>query len=204
MKKTVASFLIVALVSLLAILVTGCEKEAQRSASGGGTQKYNVATEDADEVKDEAEAAKNKAASDTSAQAVDIVAYFSDDQAEFLVAETRHVASTDNLAMAAIEELIKGPQEKSHYATIPSETSVLGIEIKDRIAYVNFSKELIDKHWGGSAGELMTITSIVSTLTEFDDIQKVQILVEGKVVETIAGHSDVSKPLARDDTKIKK
>ncbi|MBS3908051.1 MAG: GerMN domain-containing protein [Actinobacteria bacterium] len=204
MKRTITLLLIVALVSLLTVLATGCEDEAKKSAPVSEAQKYNVATDAQESAATESGADAGKAiAGAKSAKAVDITVYFSDDQSEYLVSETRHIADTENLAISAMEELIKGPTESGHYATIPSETSILGIDINDRIAYVSFSKELIDKHWGGSSGELMTITSIVNTLTEFDDIQKVQILVDGKTVETIAGHSDVSRPLARDDTKIK-
>ena len=205
MKRTITLLLIVALVSLLAILATGCEDETTKNAPVSEAQNYNVATDARDGAATKSDAGAGKGiAGDTSAKAVDITVYFSDDQSEFLVPEKRHIADTKNLAMAAMEELIKGPAESDHYATVPSETSILGVDIEDRIAYVSFSKELIEKHWGGSAGELMTITSIVDTLTEFDDIQKVQILVDGKTVETIAGHSDVSRPLARDETKIKK
>lgn len=204
MKRTITLLLIVALVSLLTTLATGCEDETKKNASVSEAQNYNIATDAQESAAANGGADGGQAvAGAKSAKAVDINVYFSDDQSEFLVPEKRHIADTKNLAVSAMEELIKGPTESGHYATIPSETSVLGIEINDRVAYVSFSKELIDKHWGGSSGELMTITSIVNTLTEFDDIQKVQILVEGKTVETIAGHSDVSRPLARDDTKIR-
>ena len=204
MKRAITLLLIVALVSLLTTLATGCEDETNKKASVSEAQNYNVATDtqESTAIKSGSDASKGIAGA-KSAKAVDITVYFSDDQSEYLVPEIRHIADTENLAVAAMEELIKGPAESDHYATVPSETSILGVEINDRIAYVSFSKELIDKHWGGSSGELMTITSIVNTLTEFDDIQKVQILIDGKTVETIAGHSDVSRPLARDDTKIK-
>ena len=43
----------------------------------------------------------------------------------------------------------------------------------------------------------MLVGSIVDTLTEFSEVKKVQILVEGKAVDTIAGHMDTEKPLSR-------
>jgi len=198
MKKTIKALLIVALVSLLAILIVGCEEE-KKDTSSDIKQAYSTAG-DADKT-DETEAKSAKAAQ---AENIDIKLYFSDDQAEFLVPETRQVANVEDVAKTAIEELIKGPKESGNHATIPSETRVLGVDITSNVTYVNFSKELVDKHWGGSAGELLTIASIVNTLTEFENIQKVQILVDGKVVDTITGHADVSKPLARNETMIKK
>ena len=52
--------------------------------------------------------------------------------------------------------------------------------------------------------EILTVGAIVNTLTEFPDVEKVQILVEGKKVSTLFGHLDVSDPLSRSPGIIKK
>ena len=59
------------------------------------------------------------------------------------------------------------------------------------------SKELEQNFSGGSTGEEMLIGSIVNTLTDFPEVQKVQILIEGASVETLSGHMDLSEPLTR-------
>ena len=51
-------------------------------------------------------------------------------------------------------------------------------------------------HSGGSAGETMTLASIVNYLTEFDTIDRVQVLVEGKSGETL-GQILLDHPLER-------
>ena len=43
----------------------------------------------------------------------------------------------------------------------------------------------------------MLVGSIVDTLTEFPEVQNVQILIDGAKVETLSGHMDLSEPLAR-------
>ena len=43
----------------------------------------------------------------------------------------------------------------------------------------------------------MLVGSIVNTLTEFPEVQKVRILIDGAPVETLSGHMDLSEPLAR-------
>ncbi|MDI6895284.1 MAG: GerMN domain-containing protein [Bacillota bacterium] len=48
------------------------------------------------------------------------------------------------------------------------------------------------------------MAAIVNTLTEFPDIRQVQILVEGRKVESLAGHADVSRPLTRNERLIKR
>jgi len=140
---------------------------------------------------------------------VEVVLYFGDDQAQYLVPEKRNIsieqgASDEVLAASIIEELIAGPKNKELYATIPAEAKILSVKIKDGVASTDFSEELQSKHWGGSAGEGMTLNSIANTLTELDSIDKVQLLIEGKKVESLAGHADTTVPLERNEDIIKK
>ena len=58
--------------------------------------------------------------------------------------------------------------------------------------------KIIKKLGGGSYNELMVTGAIVNTLTEFPEIKKVQILVEGKKVVSLNGHMDLTDPLVRD------
>lgn len=211
MKTAIKVLLISVLVALLSLFAIGCNETTSQSSSDvrnaqgySAKQAVRQETQPAQKETGKKESAAAVKSSSSLAGKVSITLYFSDEQAEHLVPEVREVEDTAAIAKVAVEELIKGPKANGLHATIPSETKVLNVDIIKNVAYVNFSKELIEKHWGGSTGELMTITSLVDTLTEFKNIQKVQILVEGKVVETIAGHADTSSPLARDESMIKK
>ena len=140
---------------------------------------------------------------------VEVVLYFSDDQAMSLVPEKRNIsieqgASDEVLAASIVKELIAGPKNKELNATIPAEAKILSVKIKEGVASTDFSKELQTKHWGGSTGEDMTLNSIANTLTELDSIDKVQLLIEGKKVESLAGHADTTVPLERNEDRIKK
>lgn len=140
---------------------------------------------------------------------MEVVLYFSDDQAMYLVPEKRNItikegASDEMLAVSIAKELIAGPRNKQLNATIPVEAKILSIKINEGIASVDFSQELQSKHWGGSTGEGMTLNSIANTLTELDSIDKVQLLIEGKKVESLAGHMDTSVPLERNEDIISK
>ena len=54
------------------------------------------------------------------------------------------------------------------------------------------------KHPGGSLDEIFTVYTIVNALTvNLPAIQRVQILVDGKEVDTLAGHVDLRHPLAK-------
>jgi len=142
-----------------------------------------------------------------SKESVTLVLYFGDDQAMEILPERRtvQVPSDPNqrppMEKLVVEELLKGPQDSLLRKTLPPEARLLSIQVTDGLALVNFSKEIQTKHWGGSAGESMTIRSLVNSLTELPSIQKVQILVEGKKVETVAGHFDATEPFSREVLK---
>ncbi|MFW6034762.1 MAG: GerMN domain-containing protein [Halothermotrichaceae bacterium] len=120
--------------------------------------------------------------------------YFSTKDAMYLDIEKREVDGA-NLYINTINELIKGPQSSQLNQTIPEGTEVLDIEVKDRIVRVSFNRALIENHWGGSTGETMTVYSIVNTLVQFNEIDKVLLLIEGKKIDTLAGHLFLEEPL---------
>lgn len=123
--------------------------------------------------------------------------YFGDQQAESLIPEFREITKgSETLEAAIISELIKGPQKSGLSRTIPKEAKLLSVNVINGVAYVNFSKELQTKHWGGSAGETMTVYSIVNSLGVLPGIQKVQFLIEGDKQESIFGHMSTDSPIA--------
>jgi germination protein M len=128
--------------------------------------------------------------------------YFADDLGMGLLPEIRYlyVDSQDELYTAIINELIKGPYTLN--LTIPPGTKLLNCNLQGDILVVNFSKELQINHWGGSAGEILTVYSIVNSLTELPEVKAVQILIEGEVQESLAGHLEIYYPISRDDSLI--
>ena len=65
-------------------------------------------------------------------------------------------------------------------------------------AYVDFSREIAAAHPGGSLDELLTVYTIVNALTvNLPAVSAVQVLVNGKEVDTLAGHVDLRRPLAK-------
>ncbi|HEY8489255.1 MAG TPA: GerMN domain-containing protein [Thermaerobacter sp.] len=106
---------------------------------------------------------------------------------------------TADLARIALENLLEPPANSPFVSVLPKGTRVLSVSVDDsqQTAYVNFSEEFIKNHPGGSYGEGVTIHAIVQTLTGIPGIRRVQILVEGKPVETLAGHIAIDQPLER-------
>jgi spore germination protein GerM len=121
--------------------------------------------------------------------------YFPDENAEKVLPEKRVVTVTNgNVAKVAVQGLIDGPTLTGLAISMPVGTKLLSTKISGGICTVDFSREFIDNHWGGSAGEGRTLESIVTTLTQFPSIGKVMILVEGKSGETL-GNIILDHPL---------
>ena len=81
---------------------------------------------------------------------------------------------------------------------------MLSLTVVNGVANVDFSKEFQTRHRGGSAGEIMTIYSVVNTLTELPGVEKVQFLLEGDKLESILGHMDTTVPIEPDSNLVEK
>ena len=65
-------------------------------------------------------------------------------------------------------------------------------------AFVDLNREATREHGGGSLDELFTVYAIVNALTtNMPEISAVQILIEGREVDTLVGHVDLRRPLER-------
>jgi len=125
-----------------------------------------------------------------------LVLYFANSEGN-LVPEQREVPKVPGIARKAMEELAKGPQNNDLVPTMPAGTRLLDINIRDGLCTVDFSRELAEKHSGGSSGELLTVYSVVNTLTQFPTVKEVTFLIEGERIKTLAGHMDLSVSVER-------
>lgn len=132
-----------------------------------------------------------------------ITLYFSDETGEKLVSEIRRVTIPKGEVMEklVVSELIKGPKKENNVPTIVDGTKIISVETKEGVCFVNLSKEFIDKHPGGNTAELLTIYSVVNSLTELANINKVQFLIDGEKKE-IFKHSVFNEPFERDTSLI--
>jgi spore germination protein GerM len=137
-----------------------------------------------------------------------VTLFFLREEDSQLVPEERDIASDPSTVREAeevIAELIKGPQT-GLISSLPPETKLSQLFItKEGIAYVDFSRDLADKHPSGSTAEISTVYSIVNSLTyNFKTIKKVFILIEGEERETLGGHISLDHPFLPDYSLIVK
>ncbi|HUR34456.1 MAG TPA: GerMN domain-containing protein [Vicinamibacterales bacterium] len=118
--------------------------------------------------------------------------------AEQTVAQARRIIEAQLAPMPTppADAAAQGP-----VSAIPAGTALRAIFVTDQgTAFVDLSREVAAAHPGGSLNELLTIYTIVQALTtNLPAITSVQLLVDGREIDTLAGHVDVRRPLARAD-----
>jgi spore germination protein GerM len=176
-KLLAAGFILLALVALYAAYRYGAARRgSEMSFPGEGVQ-----------------------TSKTLPQTRQVDLYFADVADRRLSIERREVTGEDlgDLLLKVLEELVKGPQDAARVRTLPETTQVKTVFIRDETVWVDLDSAVRDEHPGGAWTEVLAVYSVVNTLVEnFSNISQVQILIEGNESETLAGHVDISRPLA--------
>lgn len=103
-------------------------------------------------------------------------------------------------AEALVREQLR-PAPEPLLAALPEGTTLRALFLTSSgDAYVDLSREAAANHTGGSLDELFSVYAVVNVLTaNLPAIARVQILVEGKEVDSLAGHIDLRHPLPRSD-----
>ena len=94
-----------------------------------------------------------------------------------------------------LEQLIAGPLEKGYYPTVSADTKIRDVTTtKDGICYVNLSQDFLTKTATANINDVVTVYSIVNSLCELEEVDKVQFLMEGEKIEDYKGVLDFSTP----------
>lgn len=175
------------IMSIFLLLSIGCDsaQKAQTPASSSSTQQ-------ADNKK-----AVQQPEKKTVAQEESIQVYFPNADGTKLIAVSKKIKTGNDKYKAAMQALLEGTTDKKLTVVMPKNTKLQSVKVDKNIAYVDFSKEFIKNFTGGSTGEIMLVGSIVDTLTEYPEIKAVQILVDGKEIDSLSGHMDLSAPIQR-------
>ncbi|CCQ93211.1 Spore germination protein-like protein [[Clostridium] ultunense Esp] len=191
MKKIIALFLLFLMVFSLA----ACTKSNTPSDDNDIVDEnpQDTVEEDDDEIVEPT----------PSTDEVEVTLYFAnkeyvetgDESLEKLIPEKRTVEYGDiSLEERIVKELMKGPNSDKLSTVIPSNVKLLGVEVADGTAFVNFAEEGL---YGGSMQEDFTIAQIVNSLVELDSVERVQFLIDGQKAETLMGHIEISEPFEK-------
>ncbi len=134
------------------------------------------------------------------------VTVYYQDRDGYLIPMTRWIQMQQGIAKAAVSLNVDSAVAREEvayygvYPVMPMGTDILGIDIKDGIATIDFDRHLLS--YGNAASERNIIAAIVYTLTEFKTIGKVQILINGYMQGILKYGTNISGALERKDVII--
>ena len=107
-------------------------------------------------------------------------------------------------ARALVEAQLSAVAPEPLAQTVPRGSKLRGLYVSDRNeAFVDLEAAVRDNHPGGSMNELFTVYTIVNALTtNLPEVQSVQLLIDGREVDTLAGHVDLRRPLRKNESLI--
>ncbi len=130
--------------------------------------------------------------------------YFANETGDGLVEVDRDVIYNSNISMErqVMEELLKGPKKNGNiddeqgYPTINPTVTILSVTVKDRVCYVNLSKEFLTPVYNVTSQTVLY--SIVNSLVELPGVNKVQISIEGNTDVTYRDSVSLTTQFERD------
>ena len=133
---------------------------------------------------------------------IEVTLYFGSSNGRSLAASVQEIVRHDDptaLGREVLESLVLAPPD-GYVSVFPSGTRVRGFYMTNRNeAFADFSAEILVDHPGGAINELLTVYAVVNSVSaNLPAIERVQILVDGREVDTLAGHVDLRRPLIPD------
>ncbi|MDH4064181.1 MAG: GerMN domain-containing protein [Acidobacteriota bacterium] len=130
--------------------------------------------------------------------------YFASADGQRLVGVEREVPLAEsNVAQARIlvEALLQAEAPEPLSSVVPAGTVLRAVYVSSRNeVFVDLDSTVQTNHPGGSMQELLTVYGLVNTLlVNLPTLGEVQILVEGREVDTLAGHVDLRRPLRKNE-----
>ncbi len=134
------------------------------------------------------------------ASKVTLKLYFANEDGDGLVEinrELAHDADVSNVPMErlVIEQLISGPVNDESYPTVNPDTKILGVTVRDGVCHVDFDGTFMTPINNVSSD--VTIYSIVNSLAELSNINKVQISIDGSTSGKFRDKYDLSTVFER-------
>ena len=112
----------------------------------------------------------------------------------------RKIPVSDSPMQDSINTLLKGPSSaelgKGIVNLIPQNTRLLSAAVRGNTAYINFSEDFLFNTFGVE-GYVAQLRQIVWTVTEFQNVKDVQILIEGRRLDYLGEGIWIGSPISR-------
>ncbi|MDF2594172.1 MAG: Lipoprotein LpqB, GerMN domain protein [Clostridia bacterium] len=109
-----------------------------------------------------------------------IKVFYGDSNNEKMIAEEREISymKDEEKYKAVLEELIKGPESQNLISNITRDTEVIAVNKNNTDVIADFNETF--NRFEGSVAEIIAVGSVVNTLTQFEEVERAKILIEGE------------------------
>jgi germination protein M len=137
----------------------------------------------------------------------DTVLYYQNENG-YLVPVKRQIPWEEGIAKAALRNMMDTPVIREDIGIIglkpllPAGTEIMGMSINQDtgVCKLDFNEQVMDCQ--SKKEEENLVKGVVYTLTEFPNIQEVQIIIDGKVVSEMRHGTKIKEPLKREDINV--
>lgn len=126
----------------------------------------------------------NEGAEINTYEKANLVLYFATEDGKHLKAYTKEQFYNTNISLEklVVEQVISGPEgENMGNPTINPDTEIIGVTVKDGVCYVNLSDEFLTQTYNVSPE--VSLYSLVNSLVELNNVNKVQISINGETTQ---------------------
>lgn len=145
-----------------------------------------------------APAATDQPPAEADKQSQSIEVYYTDPQQMDLVAAEATISFAD--AVEKYSEAFQSLQSSDNTEQIPlwSGIELKSLDFKDGQIVMDIHKP--DEAQLGAGGEALAISALTKTFFQFEEVNSVEVLVDGEQVESLMGHVDLEHPFTRDNS----
>ena len=126
--------------------------------------------------------------------------YYASADRRYLIKDTvtvRHTAP-EELTMHLLEQLLTPPAGTTLRSALPSGTRFLSATVENGLCTVDVSAEFDSRRFYAMSAQCLTLLSLVNTLTALEEIDRVEITVEGDLLIRY-GALSITEPLVQDE-----
>jgi len=131
----------------------------------------------------------------------DLTLYYTDEDRRYLIGQTLSInlAAQDDIVGYLVEQLKTAPTGMGLVSPLPKNTKLLDSTIESGVCTLNFSSEFESKAFSDGIAQRTTLLSLVNTLTQLEDIDRVEFRLEGNLL--VRYHQiNISKALIFDES----
>ena len=173
----------------------GLVGEEQSEAVSGDKDGSETGTPEGSPTGSDEQQEEDQAQGGATTETKEVMLYFVSADSNALEPELREIPKEEGLARATVNQLLSGPRDEDLLPAIPSGVSLRDIDVSSGLCTVDLSADLSDLASISQTEQVLALYSLVNTLTQFDTVDYVQVLVNGQQLMNFGG-VDASQALA--------